>query len=73
VASSPIKKTAEMWWNQYFYDTNGFDLWKASGIFTYLSDEYYEWSMKCLRRTAWRQHPIEKDVRRDEKASVQVC
>lgn len=54
------EKTAEVWWTKFFYHANGFGLWKASGIFAYLGDEYYEWSMKCLRRSAWRQFPIAK-------------
>ena len=54
------EKTAEVWWNKFFYHANGFGLWRASGIFAYLGDEYYEWSMKCLRRSAWRQFPISK-------------
>lgn len=32
----------------------------ASGIFAFLGDEFYDWSMKCLKRAAWRQHPIAK-------------
>ena len=54
------EKTAEVWWNKFFYHANGFGLWRASGIFAYLGDEFYEWSMKCLRRSAWRQFPISK-------------
>ena len=54
------EKTAEEWWNKFFYHSNGLALWKASGIFAFLGDEYYEWSMKCLRRSAWRQFPIAK-------------
>ena len=54
------EKTAEEWWNKFFYRSNGYGLWKASGIFAFLGDEYYDWSMKCLRRAAWRQHPIAK-------------
>lgn len=54
------EKAAEEWWNKFFYHSNGIGLWKASGIFAYLGDEFYEWSMKCLRRSAWRQFPIAK-------------
>lgn len=61
------EKTAEEWWNKFFYHSNGFGLWKASGIFAYLGDEYYEWSMKCLRRSAWRQFPIAKGMLKDMK------
>ena len=53
-------RTAEEWWNKFFYHANGFALWRASGIFAYLGDEYYEWSMKCLKRSAWKQFPIAK-------------
>ncbi len=56
------EKTAEEWWNKFFYHANGWALWKASGIFAYLGDQYYEWSMRCLRRSAWRQFPIAKDM-----------
>lgn len=61
------EETAEKWWNKFFYHSNGFALWKASGIFAYLGDQYYEWSMKCLRRSAWRQFPIAKRMLKDMK------
>lgn len=61
------EKTAEEWWNKFFYHSNGLALWKASGIFAYLGDEYYEWSMKCLRRSAWRQFPIAKGMLKEMK------
>ena len=61
------EKTAEEWWNKFFFHSNGFGLWKASGIFAYLGDEYYEWSMKCLRRSAWRQFKLSKMMLRDMK------
>ena len=61
------EKTAEEWWNKFFYHSNGFGLWKASGIFAYLGDQYYEWSMKCLRRSAWRQFKISKMMLKDMK------
>ncbi len=62
------EKSAEEWWNKIFYHSNGDALWVASGIFAYLGDEYYDWSMKCLRRAAWRQHPIAKGMLKDMKA-----
>ena len=52
--------SAEKWWNKFFYHSNGDALWVASGIFAFLGDEFYDWSMKCLKRAAWRQHPIAK-------------
>ncbi len=58
---------AEVWWNKFFYHSNGFALWRASGIFAYLGDEYYEWSMKCLKRSAWRQFPIAKRMLKEMK------
>ena len=61
------EKTAEEWWNKFFYRSNGYGLWKASGIFAYLGDEYYEWSMKCLKRSAWRQFKIAKMMLKDMK------
>ena len=61
------EKSAEEWWNKFFYHSNGDALWVASGIFAYLGDEYYDWSMKCLRRAAWRQHPIAKGMLKDMK------
>lgn len=54
------EKTAEEWWSKFFYHSNGFGLWKASGIFAYLGDQYYDWSMRCLRRSAWRQFKLSK-------------
>ena len=54
------EKTAEEWWNRFFYHSNGYGLWRASGIFAYLGDQYYDWSMKCLRRSAWRQFKLSK-------------
>lgn len=62
------EKTAEEWWNKFFYHYNGIGLWKASGIFAYLGDEYYEWSMKCLRRSAWRQFKLSKMMLKEMKA-----
>ena len=56
------EKQAEEWWNKSFYHCNGFCLWRMSGIFAYLGDEYYEWSMKCLKKSAWRQFPIAKEM-----------
>ena len=61
------EKKAEEWWNKFFYHSNGFGLWKASGIFAYLGDQYYEWSMKCLRRSAWRQFKLSKMMLKDMK------
>ena len=61
------EKTAEEWWNKFFYHSNGEALWKASGIFSFLGDEYYDWSMKCLKRAAWRQHPIAKAMYKEMK------
>ena len=63
------EKTAEEWWNRFFYHCNGFGLWKASGIFAYLGDQYYGWSMKCLRRSAWRQFKLSKMMLNDMKAN----
>lgn len=54
------EKTAEEWWNRFFYHSNGYGLWRASGIFAYLGDQYYDWSMKCLCRSAWRQFKLSK-------------
>lgn len=62
------EKTAEEWWNKFFYHCNGIGLWEASGIFAYLGDEYYEWSMKCLRRSAWRQFKLSKMMLKEMKA-----
>lgn len=59
--------TAEEWWNRFFYHCNGDGLWKASGIFAYLGDEYYEWSMKCLRRSAWKQFKLSKLMLKEMK------
>ncbi len=53
-------KKAEEWWNKFFYHSNGYALWRASGIFASLGDEYYEWSMKCLRRSASRKFKLSK-------------
>ncbi len=61
------EKKAEEWWIKFFYHSNGFGLWKASGIFACLGDEYYEWSMKCLRRSAWKQFKLSKMMLRDMK------
>ena len=61
------EKEAEKWWTKSFYHCNGFGLWKQSGIFAYLGDEYYEWSMRCLRRSAWHQFPIAKRMLKEMK------
>ena len=61
------EKTAEEWWSKFFYHSNGEALWKASGIFGLLGDEYFDWSMKCLRRSAWRQFKIAKMMLKDMK------
>ena len=61
------EKTAEEWWTKFFYHSNGFGLWLASGIFAYLGDQYYEWSMRCLRRSAWRQFKLSKMMLADMK------
>ena len=61
------EKTAEEWWSKFFYHSNGEALWKASDIFAFLGDEYYDWSMKCLRRAAWRQNPIAKAMYKEMK------
>ena len=59
--------SAEKWWNKFFYHSNGDALWVASGIFAFLGDEFYDWSMKCIRRAAWRQHPIAKAMYKEMK------
>ena len=46
--------SAEKWWNKFFCHSNGDALWVVSGIFAFLGDEFYDWSMKCIRRAAWR-------------------
>ena len=61
------EKTAKEWWSKFFYHSNGFGLWKASGIFAYLGDQYYDWSMRCLRRSAWRQFKLSKMMLADMK------
>lgn len=61
------EKTAEEWWSKFFYHSNGFGLWKASRIFAYLGDQYYDWSMRCLRRSAWRQFKLSKMMLADMK------
>ena len=61
------EKTAEEWWNKFFYHSNGYGLWKASGVFAYLGDQYYDWSMRCLRRSAWRQFKLSKMMLADMK------
>ena len=61
------EKTANEWWNKFFYHSNGFGLWRASGIFAYLGDEFYDWSMKCLRRSAWRQFKLSKMMLKEMK------
>lgn len=47
---------AEYWYNIFFYCANGRLLYHASTIFALLNDEY--WSMKCLRRSAWKKHSV---------------
>ena len=61
------EKTAEEWWNKFFYHSNGYGLWKASGVFAYVGDQYYDWSMRCLRRSAWRQFKLSKMMLADMK------
>ena len=61
------EKTAEEWWTKFFYHSNGYGLWKASGIFAYLGDKYYDLSMRCLRRSAWRQFKLSKMMLADMK------
>ncbi len=61
------EKTAKEWCSKVFYHSNGFGLWKASGIFAYLGDQYYDWSMRCLRRSAWRQFKLSKMMLADMK------
>lgn len=61
------EKTAEEWWSKFFYHSNGFGLWTASSIFAYLGDQYYDWSMRCLRRSAWRQFKLSKMMLADMK------
>ena len=61
------EKQAEDWWNKFFYHSNGYGLWKASYIFAFLGDEYYEWSMKCLRRSAWKQFNLSKMMLKEMK------
>ncbi len=53
--------------NINYNPSNGFGLWKTSGIFAYLGDQYYEWSMECLRRSAWRQFKLSKMMLKDMK------
>ncbi len=61
------EQEAEQWWTRFFYRSNGYGLFKASAIFAFLGDQYYEWSMKCLRRSAWRQFPIAKMMLKEMK------
>ena len=49
-------KQAEYWYNEFFYRANSRLLFNASMIFASLNDEY--WSMKCLRRSAWKKHNL---------------
>lgn len=61
------ERNAEEWWSKFFYHSNGFVLWNASGIFDYLGDQYYDWSLRCLRRSAWRQFKLSKMMLADMK------
>ena len=61
------EKTASVWWEKCLKHANSEALWKYSGIFASLGDEYYEWSMRFLRRSAWRQHPIAKRMLKEMK------
>ena len=61
------EEEAGIWWNKFFYHSNGDALWVASGIFAFLGDEFYDWSMKCLKRAAWRHHPIAKAMYKEMK------
>ena len=67
-----IKEDAILWFNRHLKVCNGYGLWRASGIFAQLFDEYqdldwYEWSIKCLRRSAWRQFKLAKKMLKDMK------
>ena len=61
------EEEAGIWWNKFFYHSNGDALWVASGIFAFLGDEFYDWSMKCLKRATWRHHPIAKAMYKEMK------
>ncbi|MCR4562864.1 MAG: hypothetical protein K5694_06670 [Bacilli bacterium] len=63
------EKTASTWWEKCLKHANGEALWKFSGVFASLGDEYYEWSMRFLRRSAWRQFPLAKGMLKEMKAN----
>ena len=54
------KEKAEEWWNKFFYHATGFGLWRASNVFAHFGGHYQEWSMRCLRRSAWKQFKLAK-------------
>ena len=66
------KKEADIWFNKAFKHANGIALWYASGKFAfaadYLQDDFYiDWSMRCLRRSAWHQFPLAKMMLQEMK------
>jgi len=64
------KEEAIEQFNLFLKNANGLALFFGSEIFAKMSnddEEWIEWSMKCLRRSAWRQFPIAKMMLKDMK------
>lgn len=66
------KEKAVDLFERYIKHANGWALWHASKDFVFLSDylrdeDLIEWSIRCLKRSAWRQFPIAKAVWKDMK------
>ncbi len=57
---------------RYIKHANGWSLFYASMDFAFLSDflgdfDMIDWSIRCLKRSAWRQFPIAKAMWKDMK------
>lgn len=66
------KEMAAELFERFIKHANGPMLWGASCDFAYLSDylrddDLIEWSLRCLKRSAWRQFPIAKAMWKDMK------
>ena len=53
-------KNAQEWFDKCLKHMNGDGLLRCSGIFANMGDEWIDYSIKYLKRAAWRQNPIAK-------------
>ena len=53
-------KTAKEWWDKFLRHADGYDLWRASGVFFRFGEQYHELAMEYLELSAKKNYELAK-------------